>query len=260
MVVVIVNSCSMSRKLAADFVNKESYEVAVLLLPAKYLDYMYQDAADQLYTSDDKEFDQLKLLPKISDSIFMENYFNTFIDHLEKTNIQVFTPEYMTEFLNFRGKAYVVEMAQMELIERTYQQQIDELRAGVSKSRMIPLTELSLNIWLDVSAKDASKNAKHVYFDEQTIRDHLEGNFVEDPIKDDIIYYHQTDSLQQAEVHEWAIDLGQTHAEYLYDLMMNTYIWNHLSSKQQEYHLFLHYNPHYQVVERADEAFEMLEE
>ncbi len=250
----------MSRKLAADFVNKESYEVAVLLLPAKYLDYMYQDAANQLYTFEHKEFKNLRLLPKISDSIFMENYFNTFIEHLENTNIQVFTAEHMTDFLNFRGKAYVVEMAQMELIERTYQQQIDELHAGISKSRFIPLTELSLNIWLDVSAKDASQNAKHVYFDEQTIRDHLDGDFVEDPIKQDIIYYSQIDSLQTKEVHQWAIDLGQIHAEYLYDLMMNTYIWNHLSPKQQERHLFLHYNPHYQVVERADEAFEMLEE
>ncbi len=254
----MVSSCSVSRKLAADFVNKESYDVAVLLLPAMYLDYMQKDAADKLYPITTTTPGSSKLLPQVSDSIFMESYYNTFINHLEQTNIQVFTSDQMTDFLNFKGKAYVAEMAQMELVESTYQQQVDELRSGVSKSRLIALTEVRLNVWLDISAQNASQNAKHTYYDEQTIQDELNGDFVEDPIKNDAIYYYEIEALKKEDIYEWATELGQIHAEYLYDLMMNTYIWNHLSPKQQGYHLFLHYNPHYQVIERADAAFEML--
>lgn len=257
---ITLAACSPSRKLAADFVNTASQEVAILLLPSTHVDMMYEKATNKAYMRGTKGFAAATLLPKLSDSIFLEAYYNSCIEQLEASHIRVFMPSQMTDFLNFRGKAYMVEVAQMDLLENPYQQEVEELHAGASRAKRIALRNLTLRVWVEVSAKDAEQSAKHLYFDEQSVRDHLQGDFVEDPIRQDAIFHYQIDSLQPQEVYEWAIGAGQQHAEYLYDLMMNTYVWNQLKESQQKQYIFLHYNPHYHVIERADEAFIMLED
>lgn len=255
-----ISACGASRKLAADFVNTESKNVAVLLLPSDYFDYMYEDAEGNVLPMGTDGFAQAEILPQLSDSIFLESYYNSFIDHLEQNEINVFTASSMTDFLNFKGKAYLAEVAQLELIEQRQQQEVEELHAGTAKIRHIALRALQMGLWLEVSAKDAIHNARNVYYAEGSISDQLEGDFVEDYVRNDAIFHYQIDSISSAKVYQWAAEKAQEQAEYLYDLMMNTYIWNHLSEKQQATHLFLHYDPQYRVIERADKAFEMIDE
>ena len=253
-----LSSCSMERKLALQFIEEETKEIPVMLVPPAIL-AMHNDKPVMSYNySSDVNLDSLSFfqsifLQHLSDSIFLENYFNSFINSSSSYGFKLYLPHEIENFIQEKRSAYIIRIAQMELIEDTIAWEIDEQINYRSKTRIIPINSIALNSWFEISQKDSS--SYNTYFDEQYISDSGYGEYRQDFWNQDIKYYPTVEKLERDDIYSFAKNLGTLHASFLYDLIMNTYIWNHIPEDRKQYYVYLHYNHDYHSIETAERAF-----
>ena len=259
----LLSSCSMERQLALQFVETESKSTPVMLVPPPLL-HMYNNKPVHFYSNqssldiDSLAFYQSDFLQYISDSIFLENYMNSFIEDSRKFGFKVFLPNELEEFINIKELAYIMRIPQMELVEDTISWEIEEQVNFMKSSRIIPINSIGLSTWFEISEKDSA--SYHIYFDEQIITDETYGDFRQELWSLDIKYDYTVFKLEQEDIYQFASDLGSLHASYFFDLILNTYIWNHIPEDKKGHYIYLHYNHDYHSVEAADAAFIRLDD
>jgi len=251
----------MERQLALQFVEYQGKQTPVMLVPPPLL-YMFNNKPlqnityDKTIDLDSLSFYETEFLQYLSDSIFLENYMNSFISDCRDYGFKVFLPNDINTFLDSQNAAYIIHFAQMELSEDTIAWEVEEQVNFTKTKRIIPINSISLSTWFEISEKDSS--SYQVYYDEQSITDETYGDYRQELWSMDIVYDYTVFKLDQEDIYEFASDLGSLHASYLYDLILNTYIWNHIAEDRKGPYIYLHYNHEYHSVEAADEAFTRL--
>jgi len=257
-VVFSVNACTMEKQLALEFVKNEGKDTPVMLSPPPILKMFNNNPISIIDYHNNQNFDSLsfyhsKYLQHISDSIFLEKYMNAFISQSRLMGLQVFLPYELDQFIQQEHLAYVVSIPQMELTEDTIAWEIEEQINFSKTTRVIPINKISLSTWFEISQKDATSH--RLYYDEQFITDETYGDFNQSFLSTDIKYDASVFEIEQEDIYDFATELGNLHASFLYDLILNTYIWNHLDDEKKSRYIFLHYNYTYQSIEAADQAF-----
>lgn len=257
-VVLGVHACTMEKQLALEFVKNEGQGTPVLLSPPPILNMFNNNPISIIDYHENLNYDSLNFyhsiyLQHISDSVFLEKYMNAFISHSRLMGLDVFLPHELDRFIQLERLAYIVNIPQMELHEDTIAWEIEEQINFRKTTRIIPINKISLSTWFEISQKDASTH--RLYFDEQFITDETYGDFSQDFLSTDIKYDASVFEIETEDIYEFATELGQLHASFLYDLILNTYIWNHIDEDKKGRYIFLHYNHTYHSVEAAEQTF-----
>lgn len=111
----------MERKLAMQFVQSEAPSYPVMLVPPEIL-YTFNLKAPppgNYSNVDSALFFSSKYIQYLSDSLFLEKYFESFVEQSRETGLDIFFPPDLDYFLQTERPAYVVRFAQMELAEDT---------------------------------------------------------------------------------------------------------------------------------------------
>lgn len=256
----ILSSCTMERKLAMHFVQNEAPSHPVMLIPPEIL-YTFNMKAPpkgEYENVDSALFFSSKYIQHISDSAFLENYFRSFAEQSKETGLDVYFPTDLESFLETERPAYIVRFAQMELAEDTANMGIEERIDYRPALRKVPYHTISLSTWFEISMKDSLQ--AYTYFDEQFLADDIFGDFVHHLWSKDIEYEYEIIEMEQEDIYLFAQYMGKTHAKYLFDLMLNSYIWHQLPEERRKSFMYLHYNSRYNSIEVADEAFIMMDE
>ncbi|OYT15233.1 MAG: hypothetical protein B7C24_14170 [Bacteroidetes bacterium 4572_77] len=252
----------MERQLALDFVENEAKSTAVMIVPADYL-WIYSNAPLIIKKHaahanlDSLRFFESDILPYISDSIFLENYYDSFMNQIHAYGLQTYLPQDINSFIGLPQKSYVIKMAQMELVEDSSFVSVEEIIGNRNRELQIPVNKISLNTWFEISQKDSTQVYR--YFDENGINDEVYGSFVQGLWDNDIRYDYTVFPLKKEEVYSLASFMGRRHAQFLFDLILNSFIWSALTTEAQQRYHYLHYNSQYHSIEVADEAFIMME-
>lgn len=246
----------MEKQLALEFVKNEGKGTPIMLVPPPIL-HMFNNkpiaATNTDLNLDSINFYKSQFLQHISDSIFLERYMNAFISQTRDFGLIIFLPHDLNQFLEQEKLSYIIKIPQMELAEDTIAWKIEEQINFQKRTSIIPINKISLSTWFEVSQKD--NDSHQMYFDEQTITDETYGDFSQNFLNTDITYDGIVLEIELEEIYDFASELGSLHASFLYDLILNTYIWNHLDEDKKEHYIFLHYNHPYHSVEAADQAF-----
>jgi hypothetical protein len=250
----------MERKLALQFVETEAPDYPVMLVPPDIL-YTFNLKAPPLgkYSDIDSAlYFSSKYIQYISDSAFLENYFSSFVEQSKATRLDIFFPTDLESFLNTKKPAYIVHFAQMELTEDTAVFGVEEKINNRPRKKHIPYHTISLSTWFDINMKDSLNG--YTYFDEQYLADDIFGSFEQELWSLDIKYEYEIVEMEQEDIYAFAKYMGKSHAQYLFDLMLNSYIYMKLPEERKRGFMYLHYNSDYKSIEVAEEAFIMLEE
>lgn len=249
----------MERKLAYQFVQTEAPSFPVMLVPPDILHTFNLKAPPpgDYENVDSALFFSSKYIQYISDSAFLENYFSAFEEQSKETGLDIYFPPDLDSFLEVNKPAYIVRFAQMELSEDTATMRVEEKIKNRPKNKDIPYNFISLSNWFEISMKDSLQG--YTYFDEQYLAEEIFGDFVQHLWSMDIEYEYEIVELEQEDIYEFARYMGKTHAQYLFDLMLNSYIWRNLPEDRRKSFLYLHYNPRYNSIEVAEEAFIMMD-
>lgn len=257
---IFLSSCTMERKLAMQFVQSEAPDYPVMLVPPDIL-YTFNLKAPpsgKYKNVDSALFFSSKHIQYISDSLFLEKYFKSFVDQSKETGLDIYFPTDLESFLQLERPTYVVRYAQMELIEDTAIMRVEEKIDYRPKFKDIPYNFISLSTWFEISMKDSLQG--YTYFDEQYLADQIFGEFIQHLWSLDVEYQYELIEMEQQDIYEFASYMGKSHAQYLFDLMLNSYIWRNLPEDRRKSFLYLHYNSRYNSIEVAEEAFIMIDE
>lgn len=244
--ILFFSACSLERKYAKEFIKQKNGQVAVLVVQPFSLD-MYNNTEyflDSLnvpedYPLDSFLFQQTKLLKQVSDSIFLENYLNGFINTLRKSGFQVFLPDELEAFKDVESPAYIFKFAQVELSEEVEPYVISEEFSETNFYKSFDLNLVILSNWFEFEARDTAW--RKVFYAEDVVMDEISGEVFMDEVKKIPVLYYAMDSLSVAEVYQMATDVGNKYASFFTDYLMNVYIEKHFP-KDIKTSVFFHYD------------------
>lgn len=229
---VAMTSCSTERRLAADYVKKKEPLAMLMLVP----DYIYKSS---FKVPDIEDFDSLpaviqdsllyfssNLVQHIDDSVFLNNYLKGLSLGLRQLGYTVYKPDAARYFIGNGSQAVIVNLAQLQL-EEYYESISDEASFGEDEqyNQEIFITALNVNSWIELSRLNHTDTMKRILYSSKTFTDYFDGGFQYFPLTGDVKYYYSIDSLTVDEVYFNASNMGYIYAGYLFDYLMNEYIY-----------------------------------
>lgn len=255
---LIFNSCTLERKLALEFIENNGKGTPVMIVPPELL-YMFNNKAIMTNQNEDSvRFYSSQFLQYLSDSVFLENYFNAFIEKSYSHGLTVFLPDQVNNFIEQNRASYIINFAQMDLTEDFGKFDVETQINFMKTTKSIPVQKISLSTWFEISMKDSASS--YTYFDEQYITDEIFGEFQQEAWSLDITYNYTKLDIDLEDIYDFAKVLGEKHASYFFDLVLNSYIWDKLPQEKRDRYIYLHYNSEYRSIESAEEAFIMLDQ
>jgi len=243
----ILSSCSMERKLAQGFINNPP-PISIQLFSPDGLDkFSHKGELIQGFDSlsNDRQDSALyyssKFIQYIDDSIFLEKYINSFIDELRSLGFNVFVEESIDTFLKTQPQSYLLTISRVQLDEYIYPLE-DSAEFGDSTFyKRFDLNAVDASSWFEISKMNTPKPVRTVLHSKFTATDSFDGKFVLNGFLSNVLYKYRIDSLNIQDLYDLAAYAGRKHASYLFDYFMNKYVAFHLP-EGEEMQDYLHYD------------------
>ncbi|HPE85818.1 MAG: hypothetical protein M0O94_00020 [Bacteroidales bacterium] len=264
---IFTTSCSTERMLASDFMDLEAPVAILVLPPGQLLKQNNKTFEIEGYDTltPEQQVIQLRehsaLLKYISDSRVVDGFYNTFVQHLAETNLQVFTPTYKEEFFAVTNKpAYILSIAQLQLEE--YYEPLNE--SGLCDNpNLVPdaiyLNAMALNAWIDIKNVKDTLNSL-LLFGTDVITDAFSSSYRTYPFTGEVKFKMNRDLLEPNDVYAFSDVLGFRFSSFIYDYFMNHYIHIKMPEGQRP-DAYYHYDPLNRAFLPANEKmrFEVIE-
>jgi hypothetical protein len=238
-VVVAFSSCSLERKLAKQFVENRD-TIAVLLIPPDFLfkANLKTWSAGDIDQLDPQEqdallYDSSKFIKHIVDSVFIGRYMNALQAELARYGIQTYTQDELLEFMSLENTAYQVSLAQLEVEEGIYEYRAQEVFDTTMYYEDFLLDQLSLNSWFEISKLNDQIGVNNVLYASDFVTEGLEGRFTSNIFTGEVRFKYNIFPLEMEDIYTLAAISGERYAGYVFDYIMNRYIFLNFPSGQQ---------------------------
>ncbi len=263
--VFILSSCSIESKIAKPYLEAKNKGSVLLFIP----DHIYKTNLNTWLIDDSLEYSEYEkdsiliedsfFIKDISDSLLLTNYISNFIKTLRTLGFNIYTEQYIGEFMQDTGLAFIVNIAQIEIEEYLMdvkdEEYIDEQLYYVNHS----LNALNINSWFEISRLNDEKMEKELLFVSHFTSDDLYSSFTQYIFSGDINYDFNIDSISVEDVYDLATYLGGLYAEYTFDYILNDYIVRNLPAGITSRYYF-HYDKTYKrLVAAGEERFVLME-
>ena len=262
--VVLMASCSMEKKLGQTFI-KSPPEIDLQLFTPDVL-FKFNHKGEEIEgfkaLSDSQQDSALdvnsKFLQYVDDSIYLEQYMNSFIEELRSLGFGVFLDHSVDSFLQGKPQSYVVNISQVQLDEYKFPVVDSEPVEDTVYTKTFQLDAVDASVWFELSKINTPKPQKTLLFSSFTASDGFEGKFLINSFTLDVQYRYKIDSLRLNDIYELSDYAGRKDASYLFDFFMNQYIAFHFP-KGMEPLYYLHYDRfHGTLTPTEDEKMEVL--
>lgn len=262
---LLLTSCTIENKLASGFLKKLP-EIDIQLFTPDMV-YKYNRKGEDIpgfdklsnVAQDSALYAHSRYIQFLSDSLFLDNYINNFIDELRKLGFQVYVDASIDSVLLQKPQAYVLNVAQIQLDEYMLPFEDSESIDDSVYYKKVGLNAMDLSCWFELSKLNAVKPFKTVLYSSFSGSDGFNGRFFVDPFTYEVRYKYKIDSLKINDVYELASYAGKKNASYLFDFFLNQYIAYHMPQGEDPMDYF-HYNRFRRYITSAgDEKFEVLQ-
>jgi len=264
----ILASCGPER-LIGDYYIKHSPKGSILLMRPEFIyknNLMRFDLSDQMSESekDSVAYYRSSYLQYVSDSAFLDEYMNNFIDHLLSAGFDVYAQEYLDSFMMVGPPAYIVNVAQLQMEESRdtsdYTLGSWIYRNDFYNSTALSMNTLRLNSWFEVTELNAdSGKVRKLFFASSIARDAVKSGLSIVPQTGEFRYQYAIDTLKLNDVYELARQSGKTYGSYLIDYLMNEYILLHMPDGISP-EFYLHYDAElHRIKDSRGEGFQEIE-
>jgi hypothetical protein len=232
-VMLLIASCSPERNLARNYVKQHTGN-GIMIVP---LYELYKDNLSITFDTAVKyspdQFDSIAWMQSgyikyISDSLFLTTFTNSLINKLTAVGFDVYVDGSSDIFLSLPDPKWVVQIAQLQLREQYNYNYYEIYSVGTGEpiTESLRINQVGLSSWFEVSR--ANTENKQVLFLDAYIEDDIKREFDFDLWDGSIGIEQISDSIKLDDVYKMAFDLGQKHAELLFDYFMNDYIRDNL--------------------------------
>jgi hypothetical protein len=258
-------SCSFERKLAQTFI-KTPPEIDIQLFTPGIL-FKFNHKGEEIdgfngltdAQQDSALYASSKFVQYVSDSIFLEQYLNSFIEELRALGFNVFLDNSVDSFLQRQPQSYVVNISQVQLDEYTFPLEDSQPFDDTVYYKSFKLNAVDASTWFELSKINTPNPKKTILYSSFTASDGFEGNFLINTFTLGVQYKYKIDSLRLKDLYELSDYKGKKDASYLFDFFMNRYIAHHLPEGMDPEN-YLHYNRFRKSLSPVeDEKFEILQ-
>lgn len=229
------SSCSIERKLANEFIRKID-SISVLLIPPDFVFKSnlknYQiDGFDKLSSDEQQQilYDSSMYLQYISDTFLISRFFSSMETTLRKYGIYTYLPDEVVEFMGVKSMAYQVTLAQFEMEESIYPYRAEEVFFDtVLFYEDFDLEQVGLNTWFEISKLNDTKAINNILYASDFVTDELEGRFTSNVFTGEVKFKYNIFPLEKEDVYTLAARAGERYAGYVFDYIMNQYIYFNL--------------------------------
>lgn len=261
-------ACSVEKKIAKEFINNDSTR-SVLVMPPEYLyktslkveDIENAEELDE-WVLDSLLYEQSIFLKYIIDSVFLDDYHQTYRTELERLGFNVFGEDSLISFLSGKPDSYIFNLAQIELEEYILPIVEKEVFDDYLYYQVFHLNAVNINSWIEVNKINVEEK-NELFFSSLYLTDELEGNFkynyLTGVVKSDI----QVDTLLLDEVYQLSELAGKLYANYTFDYLMNLYIDKRMEEEGRfRTDTYYHFNRNYRYLMPAedDQRFILMDE
>lgn len=232
-IILFLQACSPERKLARNYVKNHKGN-GVMIVP------LYEIYKDNLTISYDtavkytpEQFDSIAwvqscYIKHISDSIYLTTFTNSMINKLSADGYDVYVDGSSDVFLSLPDPKWVLQIAQLQLNEQHIfnNYQMYSVETGEPFTEGLRVNQVSLSSWLEVSRANTG-NKQELYL-EGYIQDDIKRGVNLNLMEGSVGLEQIRDSMKVEDVYRMASDMGQKHAEFLFDYFMNDYIRENL--------------------------------
>jgi len=228
-------SCSIERKLANEFIQKAD-SISVLLIPPDFVFKTnlknYQIGGfDKLGSAEQQQilYDSSIFLKNISDTFLISRFFSSMETTLRKFGIYTYSQDEIVEFMDVKNIAYQVTLAQLEMEEGIYPYRAEDVFFDtVLFYEDFDLEQVSLNCWFEISKLNDPKAVNNILYASDFLTDELEGRFTSNVFTGEVKFKYNIFSLEKEDVYTLAAREGEHYAGYIFDYIMNQYIYFNL--------------------------------
>jgi hypothetical protein len=263
-VMLLFTSCTIENKLAREYVMSKPTE-ALMIVPTDFmyktnLSYQEPDPVNMISERalDSVGYFKSTYLRYISDSIFLEKFYNAFIREMEESGYNIFLPNDSLIFMKQQQGKWTIRFAQLQLEEETKNYFVDTYDPDERYYyKEYNLTSVGLNTWTE-TVFSASPDQQRLLYLSGFIEDDFEGGFRYNYFDDKMYYSDRTLKITYDDIYKMAEDSGKKHAELLMDYLLNDYIRRNMPPGTTRREIY-HYDRHFKMLTSdVTERFEVL--
>lgn len=266
MVMVLLSSCGLERKLAKEFVTGTD-SISVLIIPP---DFIFKTnlktwSIGDVQGLDETEknrllLDSSKFLKFVSDTLFINRYIGALESELSTFGIRIFHQDELTDFLSVKNMAYQVSLPQLELEEGIYEYRAEEIFDSTVYYEDFALDQVSVNSWFEITKLNDAQAVNNVLYASDYVSEGLEGRFTQNIFTGEIRFKYNIFPIESENIYTLAAVAGERYAGYIFDYIMNQYIYMNFPEDRQPA-TYLRYDPDANVFYPAgDDRFIFLDE
>ncbi|MFA6950309.1 MAG: hypothetical protein WCQ70_06460 [Lentimicrobiaceae bacterium] len=254
----ILASCSPERKLAAKFVRDLKPGAVLLLAPDVVFKNSYKVPDIDNFESLPQEAQDSALLNNsllvqyCDDSLYIKAFMDALSKGFQSYGFSVNYNQPVNQFPDAGKSSFIINIAQLQ-IEEYFDSISDETSFDLESTNIFDfyITALNLNQWMELSEVNREQKEPDLIFTTRKITDEFHGNFMYYLMSGDIEYEYSIDSLTVDKVYYFARKLGQLHANWIIDYLMNESIRNNMPEGRLPGKLFT-YDPREKAIRRTN--------
>jgi len=197
-------------------------------------------------------------LQYISDSVFLEKFYNAFITEMEESGYDIYLPADSQTFDRESNRKWIIRFAQLQLEEESrklYEDTYDPEENYYYKE--YDVSSVGINSWTEVSFSGSPDQQRLLYLS-GFIEDEFEGGFNYNHFDDKMYFSDKTLRITYNDIYRMAVDSGKKHAELLIDYLLNDYIRRNMPPGTTRLSIF-HYDKRFRTLTNdVTERFEVL--
>lgn len=262
---LLTASCTVEEKLAQGFVKNPPGITLQVFTPDILYKFNHKgeeiSGFDTLSSArqDSALFVNSKFMQYVSDSIYLENYVNNFLNELRALGFTVYLDHSADEFLSGQPQSYVVNISQVQLDEYNYPLEDSQPLEDTVFYARFNLNSVDASSWYELSKINSPNPKKTVLYSTFTVSDGFDGNFVINGFTTNVRYRYKIDTLKLNDIYELSVYSGKKDASYLFDFFMNQYVAYHMPEGIEPMYYF-HYNRFRKsLTHTQDDRFEILQ-
>ncbi|PKP34232.1 MAG: hypothetical protein CVU00_07845 [Bacteroidetes bacterium HGW-Bacteroidetes-17] len=248
LVIPILISCSLERKIASKYIKNKD-KISIVLTFPKYIvktNLNTNSLQDKEFLSDDV-IDSLlyfksQYLQNIIDSVFLKYAENNFIKEMVLYGIKVYNPDDYKKINNTGKRIYFFKLAQIQLEETTQEivpkdlgYKLDKVQRSksidyVSSMKQIRVNSINVNSWYELSKADSTE-IYPMLFSSYYVTDNVDGWYdydFDNPAFQNGAFRFNIQPMSQFDLYEFLALTARHNAINLYDYMLNHHIQNNL--------------------------------
>lgn len=261
---LLFTSCTIEHRLAKEYIRSGGGE-SLLVVPSDFLyktNNTYQEP-DPVNMISERAMDSVgyyksTYLQYISDSVFLEKFYNAFITEMEESGYDIYLPADSQTFDRESNRKWIIRFAQLQLEEESrklYEDTYDPEENYYYKE--YDVSSVGINSWTEVSFSGSPDQQRLLYLS-GFIEDEFEGGFNYNHFDDKMYFSDKTLRITYNDIYRMAVDSGKKHAELLIDYLLNDYIRRNMPPGTTRLSIY-HYDKRFRTLTNdVTERFEVL--